>query len=307
VFDMVYAADIGQQFADLIGNVVGVGIRVVIFLVIIGLGWFVANWLRKWIAKGLQRIGFDRAAERGGLQRMLGRYAASDLTARLVMYAFLLFVLQLAFGIFGPNPVSALIEDVIRWLPKLFAAVIIIVVTAAIAGWLKNLIRDGLAGVSYGGAVATGVQVFVLALGVIAAVQQIGVATSVTLPVLISVLATAAGVIIVGVGGGLIKPMQHRWERMLNRAETETTLAAEKVRAHRAQIIRDRNVNVTGGFEQRAYGGGQPSDAKPSDTKPSDAKPSDTKPSAEPRPGAGSRSPTGQGDSDEPTAPQDPT
>jgi hypothetical protein len=84
---------------------------------------------------------------------------------------------------------------------------------------------------------------------------------------------------------------------MLNRAETETTLAAEKVRAHRAQTLRDRNVNVSGGFEQRAYGGGQPSDAKPSDAKPS----------AEPRPGAESRSPTGQGDSDEPTAPQDPT
>ena len=215
---MVYAADIGQQFADLLGTVVNVGVRVVIFLVIIGLGWFVASWLRRWVAKGLQRIGFDRAAERGGLQRMLGRYSASDLTARLVMYAFLLFVLQLAFGIFGPNPVSALIEDVIRWLPKLFAAVIIIVVTAAIAGWIKGLIRDGLAGVSYGAALATGVQVFVLALGIIAAVQQIGVATTVTLPVLITVLATAAGVIIVGVGGGLIKPMQHRWERMLNRA-----------------------------------------------------------------------------------------
>src|SRR5215831_14360655 len=152
---MLYAADIGQQFADLLGTVVGIGVKVLIFLVIIGLGWFVASWLRKWIAKGLQRVGFDRVAERGGLQRMLGRYSASDLTARLVMYAFLLFVLQLAFGIFGPNPVSALIEDVIRWLPKLFAAVAIIVVTAAIAGWIKDLIKDGLGGLSYGAAVAT--------------------------------------------------------------------------------------------------------------------------------------------------------
>jgi hypothetical protein len=28
-------------------------------------------------------------------------------------------------------------------------------------------------------------------------------------------------VIIVGVGGGLIKPMQHRWENMLNKADQE--------------------------------------------------------------------------------------
>ena len=154
------------------------------------------------------------------------------------MFAFLLFVLQLAFGIFGPNPVSDLIGDVIAWLPKLFVAVVIVVVAAAIAGWVKDLISAGLGGLSYGRAVADRGQVFVLALGVIAALNQIGVATAVTLPVLIAVLATVAGVIIVGVGGGLIRPMQHRWERMLNRAETETTLAAEKVRAHRASADR---------------------------------------------------------------------
>ena len=128
----------------------------------------------------------------------------------------------------------------------------------------------------------------------IAALNQIGVASAVTLPVLITVLATVAGVIIVGVGGGLIKPMQHRWERMLNRAETETTLAAEKVRAHRASADRDRNVNVSSGFEQPAYGGGQPADTKPA-----------------PSTGAESRStadhPAGTGDPDEPTAPQDPS
>ncbi len=37
-------------------------------------------------------------------------------------------------------------------------------------------------------------------------------ATSVTTPILIAVLAIIAGVIIVGAGGGLIKPMQQRWE-----------------------------------------------------------------------------------------------
>ena len=38
------------------------------------------------------------------------------------------------------------------------------------------------------------------------------VATSVTTPILIAVPAIIAGVIIVGAGGGLIKPMQQRWE-----------------------------------------------------------------------------------------------
>jgi len=299
VIVMVYAADIGQQFADLLGTVVQVGVRVVIFLAIIGLGWFVASWLRKWITKGLRRVGFDHAVERGGLHRVLGGNSASDVVARLVMFAFLLFVFQLAFGIFGPNPVSTLIEGVIRWLPKLFAAV---------AGWIKHLISDGLGGLSYGKAVATTAQVFVLALGIIAALNQIGVAATVTIPVLVTVLAIIAGVIIVGVGGGLIKPMQHRWERMLNRAETETTLAAEKVRAHRVAVARDRDRNVSGGFEQPAYGGSKPADTKPAEA-PAESTEGEAGARSEARRGPESRRGPEQpgGGDDEPTAPQDPT
>lgn len=45
---------------------------------------------------------------------------------------------------------------------------------------------------------------------------------SVTLPVLITVLATIGGILVVGVGGGLIGPMRSRWERWLGQLETET-------------------------------------------------------------------------------------
>lgn len=262
---MVYADSIGDRFTNLLGNVVDAAVKVLIFLAIMALGWFVARWLRKWLTNVLARVGFDRAAQRGGLDRMLGNYRASDLTARLVVFAFLLFVLQLAFGIFGPNPVSDLIAGVVAWLPKLFVAVVIVVVAAAIAGWVRDLIGEALGGLSYGRAIAVTTQVLVLLLGLTAALNQIGVATSVTVPLLVAVLATVAGVIVVGVGGGLVKPMQHRWERMLNRAEAETVIAAEQMRTRRAERMAGagRNVNVAGGFEQPAYGGtGAGSDVK---------------------------------------------
>jgi uncharacterized membrane protein len=50
------------------------------------------------------------------------------------------------------------------------------------------------------------------------------VALTVTMPVLIAVLATVAGILIVGAGGGLIKPAQARWERLLEAAEAETVV-----------------------------------------------------------------------------------
>lgn len=39
---------------------------------------------------------------------------------------------------------------------------------------------------------------------------------------LITVLATIGAILAIGVGGGLVRPMQDRWERMLNAAERET-------------------------------------------------------------------------------------
>jgi hypothetical protein len=60
------------------------------------------------------------------------------------------------------------------------------------------------------------------------------VATTVTTPVLIAVLATIAGILIVGVGGGLVRPMQARWDAWLDRASQESQAIAEKAKAYQA-------------------------------------------------------------------------
>ncbi|SIM64166.1 Conserved TM helix [Micromonospora cremea] len=210
--------------------------KAVAFLAILVAGWLIAKAVLKIIEKVLERVGFDRAVERGGVRRALSRsrYDASDIVAKLVYYAVLLLTLQLAFGIWGPNPISDLIAAVISWLPRAFVAIVIVVVAAAIANAVKDIISGALGGLSYGQVLAGIASVFILGLGVIAALNQIGVATAVTTPVLIAVLATVGGILVVGVGGGLIRPMQSRWETWLSRAEQESQLIATHARAYRA-------------------------------------------------------------------------
>jgi small-conductance mechanosensitive channel len=197
--------------------------KLVGFLLILIIGFFVAKIIAKAIGKILEKVGFDKAVERGGVKKALdkSKFDASDIVGKLVYYTIMLFVLQLAFGVFGPNPISELITSVIAFIPKLIVAIIIIVVASAIAAAVKTLIEGTLGGLSYGKVLAGIASAFILFLGVIAALNQIGVATTVTTPVLIAILATVAGVIIVGAGGGLIKPMQTRWEGYLTKAEEE--------------------------------------------------------------------------------------
>ena len=108
-----------------------------------------------------------------------------------------------------------------RSCPPWLWRIIIVVVAAAIAAAVKTLIQGTLGGLSYGKTLANIASLFILFLGVVAALNQIGVATTVTTPILITILATVGGILIVGAGGGLIKPMQQRWESYLSKAEQE--------------------------------------------------------------------------------------
>ena len=228
--------NLGDAVGDTLRSILLFLPKAVAFAAILVAGWLIAKAVLKLVDRLLERVGFDRAVERGGIRRALARsrYDASDIVARLAYYGVLLLTLHLAFGVWGPNPISDLIAGVIAWLPRAFVAIVIVVVAAAIARAVKDIISGALGGLSYGRLLATIASAFILGLGVIAALNQIGVATAVTTPVLIAVLATIGGILVIGVGGGLVRPMQSRWESWLSRAEEESRTIAEHARAYSA-------------------------------------------------------------------------
>lgn len=217
------AIDIGGRLSSAWTSVANFVPKLVAFLIILLIGWIIARVLRAVVATVLRKVGFDRVVERGGLKDMLARsnWDAAELIARVVYYAILLIALEVAFGAFGPNPISNILTSIVGWLPKLIVAMLIIVVVGAIARVVRDLVSRLLANLSYGRLMGTIAAVFIWGLGIIAALNQVGIATSVTTPVLITVLATLGGVVVVGMGGGLIRPMQQRWETWINRFENE--------------------------------------------------------------------------------------
>jgi Conserved TM helix len=226
--------DVGGAFNDAFRAVVNFLPKLAGFLIILLIGWLIARLLRTLVTKGLQKLRFERAVQRGGLGDVMARNRidVTTLVAMLVYYGVLLIALQLAFGVFGPNPVSDLLNQIVAWLPRAAVAIIIVVVAAALASAVRDLVTRALAGVNYGAFVGRLASWFIIALGIIAALNQVGIATTVTMPVLIAVLAAVAGIAIVGIGGGMIRPMQQRWETWLGRAERDIPVARARAEAY---------------------------------------------------------------------------
>ena len=118
--------------------------KFVVFLIILIVGWLIAKVITKVLSAVLTRVGFDKAVERGGIKKALesSKYDASDILAKIVYYALMLFVLSTAFGVFGNNPASSYLHAVVAYLPLVFVAIVIVVIAPAIAAAAKALIEN---------------------------------------------------------------------------------------------------------------------------------------------------------------------
>jgi Conserved TM helix len=207
------------------------------FLLILIVGYIIAKVVAALINKVLHRVGFNRWVERGGVKTALDQSEldAASIFSKIVFWAAFLFVLQLAFGVFGPNPISTLLTGLIAFLPKLLVALVIIVIAAAVASFVRDIIASALGGLAWGKTVATAAMIGIWFIGVSAALNQVEVAPEIVNGLFYGVLALVVGIAIVAIGGGGIAPMRERWERALSRAEREAPKARQQTRMASSQ------------------------------------------------------------------------
>jgi hypothetical protein len=231
--------------------------KLVAALLILIVGYFVAKLVAKVLNTVLERVGFDRAVERGGLKQALARskYDPSDIVAKLAFWTIFLIVLQMAFGVFGANPVSDLLTGVIAYLPNVLVAIVILVIAGAIAKVVTDLLSSTLGGLSAGPALAKGAGIAVLVFGAFAALNQLRIAPAVVNGLFYAVLAVVVGSAIVAIGGGGIPVARRYLERAAGAAEEKGGVAGQQVQQQRAQEATspDRTANLA---DQRFEGDG---------------------------------------------------
>jgi hypothetical protein len=228
------------------------------FLLVLIIGYFIARALAKLVGGILERVGFDRMVERGGIGRALesSRFDASDILGKLVFYVLFLLVLQLAFGVFGPNPASDLIKGMVAYLPNVFVAIVIVVVGAAIAAAIKEIVEAALGGLGYGKAVAVVASTAIVVLAAFAALDQLQIASSIVRGLYYALLAILVGSSIVAIGGGGIQTMRRYWERAADRAELESNSIRQQARGARDRVTQRADDRRQGSEDASPAGAG---------------------------------------------------
>jgi hypothetical protein len=249
------AIDVQQGLNDAWQHVATFVPKLVGFLVIIIIGYLIAKLLARVVDGILERVGFDRWVERGALKQGLDRAGVegSDVLATVTFWTVFLIALQLGFGVFGPNPISDLLEGLIAYLPNVFVAAIILVIAAMLAKVVTDLLGAMLGSAPAGMWIARAAGLAILIFGVFAALNQLKIAPDIVNGLYYAVLAAVVGAFIVAVGGGGIRTMQQYWERASSSMESkahEIKQSAEPDAARsKAEEMRS-NVTSTGSESQ---------------------------------------------------------
>jgi hypothetical protein len=169
--------------------------KIVGFLLILAVGWFIAALIAKGVLALLHKLRFNDLAGRAGftgfVQKMEIRTDAAGVMAGVVKWFFRLIALVVAFDALGLPAISAVMSQFLAWLPNLVVAMAVLMIGGILANFASNLARGAAAEADVGKP-----QVFanlarwgIWAFAIIIAVNQIGIAETIVNALFIGVVA----------------------------------------------------------------------------------------------------------------------
>jgi hypothetical protein len=183
--------------------------RIIGFLLIVLIGWFITNLIARFVATLLRTVKFNDLAKRAGISDFVRNAGIqtdpAGAFAGLVLWFVRLIVMVVAFDALGLPAVSQVLQQFLLWLPNLAVAMVILVIAGLAANALGNLVRGATAqaGFSNPDLLSTIVRMAVWSFGIIIAVNQIGIAQTLVNTLffgLVGALALALGLAF-GLGG----------------------------------------------------------------------------------------------------------
>jgi small-conductance mechanosensitive channel len=192
-----------QPLQDAIGLFLSYIPQLIGALIILIIGYVIAKLLQAVIGRVLQGIGFDRWMERGGIKQFFDRAETNQTPASilgaLVFWFVFIIAITMAADALGIPQVSAVLAQLISYIPNIIAAILILILAALLANFLAGIVR-GATGSEMLSSVA---RYAIIVYAVFAALTQLGIAVQLTANTFLIVLGAVAlaGAIAFGIGG----------------------------------------------------------------------------------------------------------
>lgn len=216
------AIDFTQPFEDAFGKVLSFIPNLLGGIVILVVGYFVAKILGNLIGRLLGKVGFDNWMDRAGVSGVLERsgtgLTASAMLGKVVFW----FVFLISFTMFasalGVPEISAFMSTMLGYIPRIFAAIVILCLAALFANFLAAVIR----GATGNETLAKIGRYAILVYAAFAALTQLGIAVQLTGNTLLIVLGGAALAMGLAFGLGGREMAAQALQRMFERGVTST-------------------------------------------------------------------------------------
>ncbi len=130
--------------------------RILGALLLLGLGWVLAQLVRSLLVRALRAIRVDAVAERAGVEDFLlrggVRYTTVTLIAQIVYWGMFLVVVLAAFNVMGVPVPESTIEQVAGYLPNVLVALLVVIFGSMLARFASGALRTYLNNVGAHGA-----------------------------------------------------------------------------------------------------------------------------------------------------------
>ncbi len=191
-------------------------------IIILIVGYIIAKALQAIVGRVLEGIGFDRWMERGGIKQFFDRadtqHTPHSILGRLVFWFVFIIAITVAADALGIPQVSAVLGQLLAYIPNIIAAILILILAALLANFLSSIVR----GATGSGLLADIARYAIIVYAVFAALTQLGVAVELTAPTFLIVLGAVALAAAIAFGLGSREVAQDIIEKAYNRRDEVT-------------------------------------------------------------------------------------
>ena len=187
-------------------------------LLLLFVGKIVAGFIGKLVHKGMQIIKFDDVVDRAGFGKHVQSAGFADsglLVAKIVGWMIMLVFIQLAVRTLGIDSIETLVNDLVAWIPNVIIALILIVITGAVANFVKGLIAPALSNVAVGDLVGKIIVGGIWVLGGFAAIDQLGFGADIIDQLWTALTSGLAAILVIKFGiGGIWAARDRFWPKV---------------------------------------------------------------------------------------------